>query len=101
MTTMMRLSHNIQSFTVTLGTFCINLLIADSPEIVQYSHRAKRDDEIDLVIGDIVLVFEMSEDGRCKGVIGEREGWFPGDCTTERTYNCCTVVYHLDLKCFH
>ena len=65
--------------------------MADTPEIVQYSYRAEKDDEIDLVIGDVVLVCEKSEDGRCKGVIGEREGWFPGNCATEGMYDCCTV----------
>ena len=72
--------------------------MADTPKIVQYTYRAEKDNEIDLVIGDIVLV-EKSEDGRCKGVIGEREGWFPENCTRECTYDCCTVVTHSDL-CF-
>ena len=69
----------------------------DSPEIVQYSYRAEKDDEIDLVIGEIVLVLEKSEDGQCRAVIGEREGWFPGNCTSEGMYDCCTVVSHFDL----
>ena len=71
--------------------------MSDSAEIVQYSYRAEKDDEIDLVIGDVIQVFAKNEAGRCKGVIGEREGWFPGNCTRERTYDCCSVVLHLDL----
>ena len=55
--------------------------MADTRAIVQYSYRAKRDDEIDLAIGEVVQVFAKGEDGRCKGVIGNREGWFPGNCT--------------------
>ena len=66
--------------------------MAGTQEIVQYSYRAEKDDEIDLVIGDVVLILEKSEDGWCKGVIGEREGWFPGNCTRKGTYDCCTVV---------
>ena len=42
------------------------------------------------MIGDVLLVLEKSGDGRCKGMIGEREGWFPGDCTRGRMYDCCT-----------
>ena len=75
--------------------------MADSLEIVQHSYRAEKDDEIDLVIGDVLLIIERSEDGRCKGMFGGKEGWFPGNCTREGTYDCCTVVYHLDLKCSH
>ena len=71
--------------------------MADSAEIVQYSYHAEKDDEIDLVIGEIVLVLEKSEDGRCRAVIGEREGWFPGNYTSESMYDCCTVVSHFDL----
>ena len=71
--------------------------MADTQEIVQYSYRAEKNDEIDLVIGDIVLVFEKSEDGRCKGLVEEKEGWFPGNCTREGMYDCCTVVSHSDL----
>ena len=78
-----------------LCCFYVNPFMADSPEVVQYSYRAEKDDEIDLEIGEVVQVFEKCEDGRCKGVIGEREGWFPGNCTKERTYDCCTVVSHL------
>ena len=64
---------------------------------MQYSYHAEKDDEIDLAIGDIVLILERSEDGRCKGMVGEREGWFPGNFTRQRTYDCCTVVSHSDL----
>ena len=72
--------------------------MADAPEIVQYSHLAEKDDEIDLEIGDYVSILEKSEDGRCKGVIiGEREGWFPGSCIRKGMYNCSTVVSHLDV----
>ena len=66
--------------------------MADSPKIVQYSYRAEKDDEIDLVIGGVVLILEKSEDGRCKGSDGVREGWFPGNCTAEGTYDCSTVL---------
>ena len=71
--------------------------MTDTPEIAQRSYRAEKDDEIDLAIGDYVLVFEKSKDGRSKGVIGERRGWFPGNCTRKSMYDCCTVVSHLDL----
>ena len=66
--------------------------MADTQEIVQYSYRAERDDEIDLAIGEAIYILEKSEDGRCKGVVGEREGWFPGNCTIEGTCDCSTVV---------
>ena len=59
--------------------------MADTEEIVQYSYRAEKDDEIDLEIGEVVSVLEKSGDGRCKGMVGERKGWFPGNCTRERT----------------
>ena len=75
--------------------------MADTTEIVQYSYRAKRKDEIDLAIGEVVQVFEKSVNGRCQGVVGEREGWFPENCTRKCTYNCCTVVSHLDSKSLH
>ena len=89
---------HILTFTVTLEvTFYINLLTLGTREIVQYSHRAEKDSELDLVIGDIVQVIGESEDGRCKGIIGEREGWFPRNCISERTYDCCTVVSHSDI----
>ena len=90
-----RPSHHFNPLLLHWDTFHVNLFMADSPEIVQYSYRAEKDDEIDLEIGEVVQVFEKCEDGRCKGVIGEREGWFPGNCTRERTYNCSTIVYHL------
>ena len=50
------------------------------------------------MIGKVVLILEKSEDGQCKGVIGEREGCFPGNCTRERTYDCCTVLSHSELS---
>ena len=78
-------------------TFYVNLFMADTPEVVQYSYRAEKDNEIDLVIGDVVLVRKKSEDGQCKGVIGDREGWFPENCARKCTYDCCTVVTHSDL----
>ena len=51
------------------------------------------------MIGDFVLVLEKSEDGRCKGMIGGREGWFPGNCTREGAYDCCycSVLSRSDL----
>ena len=61
--------------------------MTDTSEIVQNSYHAKKDDEIDLVIGEVVSILDKSEDGRCKGVIEEREGWFPGNCTRE-----CMIV---------
>ena len=70
--------------------------MVDTRVMVQYSYSAKRDDEIDLVVGEVVQVFEKSEDGRCKGVIGNREGWFPENHTGEGMYDCCTVVSHSD-----
>ena len=73
--------------------------MADTPEIVGYSYRAKRDDELDLEIGDIVLVFEKNEGGRCKGMIGEREGWFPGNCTRE-CMTCMIVVLLSHIQIF-
>ena len=76
------------------GTFYITFLTLGTREIVQYSYRAEEDDEIDLVIGDIVLVFGKSGDGWCKGAIGGRKGWFPRNFTIERMYDCCTVISH-------
>ena len=78
---------HMQSFAVTLEVTFISLLTLGTREIVQYSYRAAKDDEIDLVIGEVVLVLEKSEDGRCKGIFGEREGWFPRNCISERKYD--------------
>ena len=69
------------------------IFFADTQEVVQHSYHAEKDDEIDLAIGDVLLILEKSEDGRCKGVDGKKEGWFPGNCTRKRMYDCCTVVY--------
>ena len=46
---------------------------------MKLSRPAKEDDELDLEEGDIVLVFDKQKDGWWRGMIGEREGWFPAE----------------------
>ena len=54
---------------------------------MRYSFRAKKDYELDLEEGDVVLVLDKQEDGGWwRGMIGEREGWFPADCLPGCTF---------------
>ena len=44
---------------------------------MQFSYSTVGDDHFDLKKGDVVLVFDKPEHEWWRGMIGEREGWFP------------------------
>ena len=46
---------------------------------MQFPLRAVEDDQLDLEEGDIVLIFDKDVYGWWRGMIGEREGWFPAE----------------------
>ena len=57
----------------------MSIIFLGTKEIVKLSCLAEEDDELDLEEGDIVLVFEKENDRWWRGMIGEREGWFPAE----------------------
>ena len=47
--------------------------------MVKYPFRAERNYHLDLEEGDLVLVLDKEEYGWWRGMIGERQGWFPAE----------------------
>ena len=54
---------------------------------MEFSYGAAGDDRLDLKKGDVVLVFDKLENGWWRGMIGEKEGWFP-----PAVFQGCTFV---------
>jgi len=46
--------------------------------IAKNGYYPKADNELELAVGDEVIVLEEVEDGWLKGRVGQREGVFPG-----------------------
>ncbi|UJR14375.1 hypothetical protein I4U23_001371 [Adineta vaga] len=45
----------------------------------KFSYKAKREDELDLQKGDIIILLETRQDGWCRGQIEDKFGLFPGN----------------------
>ena len=45
---------------------------------VSFPYDARRDDELTLKEGDLVVVFETADSGWWRGSAGTKHGWFPG-----------------------
>ena len=54
-----------------------------SSAIVKYNYQAKQLDELSLVKGSRIIIFEKSDDGWWRGQYGNKTGWFPSNFTQE------------------
>ena len=60
--------------------------VSGTQATVKYPLQTERDEELHLEEGDVVLVFDKQDDGWWRGMIGEREGLFPGAFVLECTF---------------
>ena len=51
--------------------------------IATNSYQAAQEDELSLLKGDRVVIFEKLEDGWWRGKCGDKEGWFPSNFVQE------------------
>ena len=98
----MTVSHSVLCFTLRGRVLFYNVL--GTQATVKCPYYAERDDELSLQKGDVLLIFEKYGNGWWRGMIGEREGWFPADilqgCTFVRTITphsvlCCYIHWRL------
>ena len=78
------------------------IIFLGTKEIVKFSYRAEKDQDLDLEEGDVVLVFDKQKgDWWWRGMIGEREGLFPADILQGCTLvSHTTITPHSVLRCY-